>query len=139
MKKGGLCEGSRKWLVCFLCRDERGSAQKKALLFLLQFQLNLKPIWSEVCQDCGVASCFVLFAAGSFVPTIVPDAFNIVCVVLDKTWMHTPEALAKHYIPYNAKVCWFLKMIIPLQLRCDQKKRRGFILFSEMEARMCLD
>ncbi|XP_029981632.1 PTB domain-containing engulfment adapter protein 1-like isoform X4 [Sphaeramia orbicularis] len=21
----------------------------------------------------------------------------------DKTWMHTPEALAKHYIPYNAK------------------------------------
>lgn len=22
----------------------------------------------------------------------------------DKSWMHTPEALAKHYIPYNAKV-----------------------------------
>ncbi|XP_034288428.1 PTB domain-containing engulfment adapter protein 1 [Pantherophis guttatus] len=21
----------------------------------------------------------------------------------DKTWMHTPEALSKHYIPYNAK------------------------------------
>uniref|UniRef100_A0A3Q3VUY7 PTB domain-containing engulfment adapter protein 1 n=1 Tax=Mola mola TaxID=94237 RepID=A0A3Q3VUY7_MOLML len=26
-----------------------------------------------------------------------------VCAVSDKTWMHTPEALAKHYIPYNAK------------------------------------
>lgn len=24
--------------------------------------------------------------------------------VTDKTWMHTPEALSKHYIPYNAKV-----------------------------------
>lgn len=25
-------------------------------------------------------------------------------IVSDKTWMHTPEALAKHYISYNAKV-----------------------------------
>lgn len=24
---------------------------------------------------------------------------------LDKSWMHTPEALAKHCIAYNAKVC----------------------------------
>lgn len=23
----------------------------------------------------------------------------------EKSWMHTPEALAKHYIAYNAKVC----------------------------------
>lgn len=28
-----------------------------------------------------------------------------VCIFSDKSWMHTPEALAKHYIPYNVKVC----------------------------------
>lgn len=26
------------------------------------------------------------------------------CIFADKSWMHTPDALAKHYIPYNAKV-----------------------------------
>uniref|UniRef100_A0A8C4YBX0 PTB domain-containing engulfment adapter protein 1 n=1 Tax=Gopherus evgoodei TaxID=1825980 RepID=A0A8C4YBX0_9SAUR len=35
-------------------------------------------------------------------------AFNLMqffffCFFADKTWMHTPEALSKHYIPYNAK------------------------------------
>lgn len=24
--------------------------------------------------------------------------------ISDKSWMHTPEALVKHYIAYNAKV-----------------------------------
>ncbi|XP_036176166.1 PTB domain-containing engulfment adapter protein 1 isoform X7 [Myotis myotis] len=27
----------------------------------------------------------------------------------DKTWMHTPEALSKHYIPYNAKFARHIK------------------------------
>lgn len=34
-----------------------------------------------------------------------------VCIFADKTWMHTPEALAKHYIPYNAKVCFTFRLL----------------------------
>lgn len=29
---------------------------------------------------------------------------TVIGVVSEKSWMHTPEALAKHYITYNAKV-----------------------------------
>jgi len=29
----------------------------------------------------------------------------VFCLFLDKSWMHTPEALAKHFIAYNVKVC----------------------------------
>lgn len=30
--------------------------------------------------------------------------YNCDYLISDKSWMHTPEALAKHYIGYNAKV-----------------------------------
>lgn len=34
--------------------------------------------------------------------------------IADKTWMHTPEALSKHYIPYNAKVKWLIWYLFKL-------------------------
>lgn len=63
---------------------------------------------------------------------IVPDAFikQAVCIVTDKTWMHTPEALAKHYISYNAKVCLFFELL--LLSSGDVIKRKG-LFFSHFE------
>lgn len=64
--------------------------------------------------------------------TIDSDAFTewAVCVISDKTWMHTPEALAKHYIPYNAKVCctivWAFWTVKQGETFCCSTKVGGF-------------
>lgn len=60
--------------------------------------------------------------------TIDSDVFIewAVCIVSDKTWMHTPEALAKHYISYNAKVCF---ITVALWALGGCRKKRGFVFF----------
>ncbi|KAI3356525.1 hypothetical protein L3Q82_017734, partial [Scortum barcoo] len=47
-----------------------------------------------------------LLFMGASLPAPAPVAdLGGLQVARDKSWMHTPEALAKHYIPYNAKMC----------------------------------
>lgn len=91
--------------------NSEGASERKAVCVYR----NLNPILSELYQGCGVTQRFVPFAATPPAlqrKAVVPDAFiePAVCIVADKTWMHTPEALAKHYISYNAKVCFFFSL-----------------------------
>lgn len=44
-------------------------------------------------------------------------------IISDKTWMHTPEALAKHYISYNAKVGEATSL---LRLSVEKEKEKSF-------------
>lgn len=46
-------------------------------------------------------------------------------IISDKTWMHTPEALAKHYISYNAKVGETISLLL---LSVKKEKERSFCL-----------
>lgn len=96
-------------------------------LCALQFKASLV----ELRRDCGVDITFCPLCCPFFSASqSVPDALllsTVFCMVSDKTWMHTPEALAKHYISYNAKVGLVLFQTI-ITLGCDQKER-GFILW----------
>lgn len=44
-------------------------------------------------------------------------------IISDKTWMHTPEALAKHYIAYNAKVGEAISLLL---LSVEKEKVKSF-------------
>lgn len=53
-------------------------------------------------------------------------------IIPDKTWMHTPEALAKHYISYNAKVGEAVSLLL---VSADKEEEKSFS-FSAMLKRM---
>lgn len=55
-------------------------------------------------------------------------------IISDKTWMHTPEALAKHYISYNAKVGEAISLLL---LSAEKEKEKSFC-FSTMSTRMSI-
>ena len=91
--------------VMMLWHSDEGSWKTAVWMKLRENLLTLLASLKCVSQNKMKLFAFQCFCCNNCFPIeSTSHQYNHNYLISDKSWMHTPEALAKHYIGYNAKV-----------------------------------